>query len=391
MRFLPDKPSLDFLRKEAKDLHAALRESSPQASLADAQRSLAAQYGMRDWGELKAEVMRRAAEVPVAPEGLADALAEAFGLGKVTGAAAPVSFTPMGRCWSVTTQRGRWLAVTVYAWITEAQAETGARLRDAAAAAGVSAPIAVRSPQGRLIETVEGQSWRVHEWIEVGPTPVEPTPAAVARRIGAIYGTLHTLNLPSATPMHWYVTSRRPEADWQRLLDRARAAGKPWADQLEQALPNVFDLCTIEAGSESGTEGDELMLCNCNLIPEHVRIGHHDELVITEWDFAGSLTPRLELGSALIHWTLRPNVSHKAITAIRDGYAGAAGQWPRLQLSSFAVAVTSWLNWAYNTICEAIDPADSDHAAFAERETADLLSRPLTRSSLQEILTGLDT
>ncbi len=48
MRLLPDKPSVDFLRKEAKDLLAALRESSPQASLADAQQALAAQYGMRD-------------------------------------------------------------------------------------------------------------------------------------------------------------------------------------------------------------------------------------------------------------------------------------------------------------------------------------------------------
>ena len=391
MRFLPDKPSLDFLRKEAKDLHAALRESSPQASLADAQRALASQYGVRDWAELKSEVVRRAAEAPVAPEGLAEALAEAFGLGKVTQAASPVSFTPMGRCWSITTDRGRWLAVTVYAWITEAQAETGARLRDAAVAAGVAAPIAVRGPEGRLIETVQGQNWRVHEWIEVGPTPVAPTPAAVARGIGAIYGTLHTLNLPSETSMHWYVTSRRPEADWERLLDRARAAHKPWAEQLKQALPNVFDLCTIGAGAVAGIDGDDLVLCICNLIPENVRIGHHGELVVTEWDFAGPLTPSLELGSALVHWTLRPLVSHKAITAFRDGYVQAAGRWPQLDLACFAVAVTSWLNWTYNTICEAIDPSDNDHAAFAELETADLLGRPLTRSSLQQLLAALST
>ena len=196
MRFLPDKPSLDFLRKEAKDLLAALRESSPQASLTDAQQALAAQYGMRDWAELKSEAERRAAEAPVAPDGLADALASAFGLGRVTDGAAPVSFTPMGRCWSVSTDRGRWLAVTVYPWITAAQAEIGAQLRDAAVAVGVAAPAPVRTPDGRLIETVMGQSWRVHEWIEVGPTPVAPTPAAVAARIGTTYGKLHALANP---------------------------------------------------------------------------------------------------------------------------------------------------------------------------------------------------
>jgi Ser/Thr protein kinase RdoA (MazF antagonist) len=382
VRLLPDKPSLDFLRKEAKDLLAALRESTPHASLADAQRALASQYGMRGWNELKSEAERRAAEAPIAPDGLADALAAAFGLGRVTSAASPVSFTPMGRCWSITTDRGRWLAVTVYPWITHAQAEVGTQLRDAAVAVGVAAPVPVRTPHGRLIETVQGQNWRVHEWIEVGPSPVTPTPAAVARRIGTTYGTLHSLAIPSAAPINPYLTSRKSDAEWTRLLDRACAADKPWAEQLNEILPTLLDLHTIEAD----TDADDVILCNCNLIPENVRIGHNEELVVTEWDFAGSLTPRFELGSALVQWTLRPLVNPTTITAFRDGYVHAAGQWPKLELASFAVAVTAWLNWTYNTICEAVDPADDDHAAFADRETVDLLNRPLTRSSLQQCL-----
>jgi hypothetical protein len=104
----------------------------------------------------------------------------------------------------------------------------------------------------------------------------------------------------------------------------------------------------------------------------------------------GTLTPQLELGSALLHWAVRPFVNRSTVTAFRDGYVDAAGHWPRLQLESFAVGVTSWLNWTYNTICEAIDPTDSDHAVFADRETVDLLNRPVTRSSLQELLTAVD-
>jgi len=386
MRFLPDKPSLGFLRKEAKDLLAALRESSPEASLADAQRALASEYGMRDWIELKSEAERRAAEVPVAPDGLADSLATAFGLGSVTAAATPVSFTPMGRCWSITTARGRWLAVTVYPWITDAQAEVGTRLRDAAVAAGVVAPTPVRSPEGRLIETVQGQNWRVHEWIEVGPPPVTPTPVAVARQVGMTYGTLHSLALPSEEPLSWYLTSRKSEADWEKLLDRARAAHKPWAEQLKQALPAQLDLRTID----TDIDVNEIILCNSNLIPEHVRIGHHDELVITEWDFAGSLTPELELGSALTHWALRPSLNPKALVAFRDGYEETAGHWPKLELASFSIAITAWLNWMHNTICEAIDPTDADHADTSERGTLDLLNHPITRTSLQQLLTALD-
>jgi len=385
MRFLPDKPSLAFLRKEAKDVLAALRESSPEASLAQAQQALATQYGMRDWAELRSEAERRAIEVPVAPGGLADTLAATFGLGAVTQPASPVSFTPMGRCWSITTHRGRWLAVTVYDWITEDQAALGARLRDAAAAAGIAAPTPVRSSRGRLIESVQEQNWRVHEWIEVGPSPVSPTPVAVARRIGTTYGVLHSLAISSSEPLHPYLMWRNSEADWEKLLDRARAAHKPWVKQFEETLPALLELHTLEAELDDR----EYILCNRNLIPENVRTGHHDELVITEWDFAGSLTPELELGSALGHWTMRPQLNPRAITAFRDGYVEATGHWPELQPASFAIAVTAWLNWTYNTICESIDPTDPDHAAFANRETKDLLNQPMTRTSIDQLLAVL--
>jgi hypothetical protein len=76
---------------------------------------------------------------------------------------------------------------------------------------------------------------------------VTPTPAAVARRIGAIFGTLHSLAIPHEAPMGEHLTLRRPDAEWEQLLDRARAAHKPWAEQLDETLPMLFDLRTIEA------------------------------------------------------------------------------------------------------------------------------------------------
>ena len=381
MRLLPDRPSIEYLRKQAKDLLGVLRESDPGASLADAQRALAAEYGERDWPALKAEVERRLADTPAAPDGLAEALAGAFGLGEVTAAATPVSFTPMGRCWGITTDRGRWLAVTVFDWITAEQAELGARLRDAAVAAGVVAPVAVRSPQGQLVERVRGESWRVHEWIDVGPSPVLPISRALARRAGTTLGTLHALAIPSDSPISPYVISRRPEADWYQLRDRARAAGKPWAEQLDASLPALLDL----HGIETDIAADRLMLCNQNFIPSHVRQGRDGELIVMEWDFAGSLTPELEIGIALTHWTMRPSTNPKAVAAFREGYLDVA-EWPKLTLESFGVALTAWLNWAYNAICEAITPDDAERAVFAEREAVGVLDYPMTRAGLEQLL-----
>ncbi len=386
MRFLPDNPSVDFLRQEAKDLLASLRETMPTASLTDAQSALAVQYGVRTWTELKAEVERRRTATPTAPDGLAEALAGAFGLGSITGLLTPVSFTPMGRCWRVTTDRGQWLASTVYGWINETQAENGARLRDAAVAAGLTAPTPVRSRDGRLIELVHGSSWRVHEWLDLGPVPFSPTSAAVSRRVGTIYGVLHSLGMHSEAAINPYLSYQRPAAEWEQLLDRARNAGKPWADRLAALLPALQELKAIEVN----TPTDRLMLCNCNLIPEHTRLGKGDELVVTEWDFAGSLSPDLEIGSALTHWAFRPSINQPGLEAFVAGYRERAGALPTLNLSSFGVAVAGWLNWTYNTMCEAIDPPDADRAAFADLETADLLAQPVTRPELENLLDSIE-
>ena len=59
MKALPERPNLDHLRQQAKDLLATIRASHPETSLATAQTLLARQYGLRTWPELKAEVDRR--------------------------------------------------------------------------------------------------------------------------------------------------------------------------------------------------------------------------------------------------------------------------------------------------------------------------------------------
>ena len=53
---LPDTPNLEWLRKEAKRRLAMLRQSKPDARLADAQFDLARQYGFSSWRALKAHV-----------------------------------------------------------------------------------------------------------------------------------------------------------------------------------------------------------------------------------------------------------------------------------------------------------------------------------------------
>lgn len=59
----PDRPSLEYLRKLAKDRLRALRAADPDAQLADAQLEIAREHGFASWRALKAELDRRRAPV----------------------------------------------------------------------------------------------------------------------------------------------------------------------------------------------------------------------------------------------------------------------------------------------------------------------------------------
>lgn len=385
MRILPDTPSLDFLRQEAKDLLASMRESNSQASLAQAQRTLAGQYGFRSWLDLKAEVERRRAAVPSAEPGLGEALASSFGLGATVAPISAVSHDPMGRTWSLTTERGRWLASPVYPWITNEQAERGAKLLEAARAAGITAPAPARSAAGRLIETVAGGQWRVHSWMELGPIPVQPLHSDVARRVGELLGTLHALRIPSAAAINPYLTWRRPMPDWEELVERATAAGKDWVvTGLSGLLPTVAELNSVEAK----VSPESVILCNCNLVPEHVRTGRRGTLVIVEWAFTGSNTPEQELGYVLGHWLMQPTENATAARHFLEGYRARTCEVPELAVDSFATHIASWLNWTYNTVCEAIGDSQEDQhvVEVAERQVRHLMAHPLSIAKLEAFL-----
>jgi hypothetical protein len=63
-RELPDRPNLEYLKNQAKDRLQDLRRSDANAQLADAQHSVACEYGFASWPKLKAHVEALMQEVP---------------------------------------------------------------------------------------------------------------------------------------------------------------------------------------------------------------------------------------------------------------------------------------------------------------------------------------
>ena len=66
-RELPDRPNLEYLKKQAKALLRDLQRQQPEAQLADAQHAIAREYGFSSWPALHAHVEQMAALTEKSP------------------------------------------------------------------------------------------------------------------------------------------------------------------------------------------------------------------------------------------------------------------------------------------------------------------------------------
>ncbi|MEU4425202.1 phosphotransferase [Actinoplanes sp. NPDC024001] len=378
MKTLPDNPDLGHLRRQAKDLLAGLRELRPGATLADAQASLADQYGFRTWTELKAEVDRRQGQAEVAAPELARRITARFGLGEPAGEMRSLSRPDeVGRRWLLPTTRGRFTARTVDDVYPVTDGTANARFQEAAARAGVLLPAPVRSTDGAVVERIDGSSWRVYEWLRTGPPLVAPVSAPITRAVGAVLATVHGLAIPAGSLCPW-TSTRLAGRSWPEVADLATAKGAPWAPVLVAALPTLLEL---EALSAAPIPAGAPVLCHNNLTPGNVRAGAAGRLVVTGWEHAAGLPPVWELCSALVNWTATPS----GVRALLDGYQERAGAVPALSLDSFRGTATALQNYVAGQIDLALEAGPGD-LAFAERNVRHLLTHLPSRAGYERIL-----
>jgi hypothetical protein len=380
MKTLPDNPHLDHLRKQAKDLLAGLRDSDPRATLADAQASLARQYGFRTWTDLKAEVDRRQGQVDVADPEVARQIADRFALGTVTGPMTSLSRADeIGRRWLLETDRGRWTARTVDDVFPVTDGEENARFQDAALRAGVTLPAPVRSTSGAVVEAVGGNSWRVYEWLNSGPPLAAPVSATITRAVGELLATLHGLRIPVAGICPWS-SVRFATATWAELADVAAGKGAGWAPVLAAAVPTLTGLQSVGEGVEPG----EPVLCHNNVMPGNVRVGAGGRLVLTGWEHANGLPPAWELSSALVNWAVDPGggINAAGARALIEGYGPAPG----LSLATFRGAATALQNYVSGQIEIALQAEGAEEVRFTDRNIRHLLTHLPSRETYERLL-----
>jgi phosphotransferase family enzyme len=381
VKTLPDNPDLKHLRQQAKDLLAGLRDTDPATSLAAAQKSLARQYGFGNWTDLKAEVDRMRGRADVADPARARAVADAFGLGDVTGEMRSMARPDdMGRQWSLTTTRGRWAVRTMDTWWPIVSHEQDAALQEAALAAGVLLPAPVRSRAGNIAEVVEDHVWRAYEWRHSGPPMAAPAGSDVTRELGGIIATLHSLALPVDRVSPWHA-SRLTPVTWPELAATARDKQAAWASALDAAVGVLEEFETID------DRPGEPVLTHNTIGPGQTRRGPNGRLVVFAWEHAGGQPPSWELGNALMDWAVEPGggVNTAGARALVEGYRATAGALPELDMAMFRGAVTGLANYVFGQVQGALAAADG----FADRSVRHVLANLPTLTTLERLLAAV--
>ncbi len=254
--------------------------------------------------------------------------------------------------------------------------------------AGLSVPLPVRAAVGRVLATIEGCRWRLHEAIKLGPAPITITPD-LARVAGHALGVLHRLALPtdrsitappSAPIQARWLTSQPTEQQWRTLARCASEADAQWAVTLDALKPTLV----AAASMCRDLSGERTILSKHRLIPGDVRarpdrnIGHPQT---GSTPVRCRLVMRSEPRSPSVTRATTPPfcVPTSTVTAGRCDSAGARRR-------NFTTAISATLNWTATRIDIALTSCDEERREVAAREVPGLLANPPTRERFERII-----
>jgi Ser/Thr protein kinase RdoA (MazF antagonist) len=326
----------------------------------------------------------------------ADEAAAVFGLGRVQGLPVVAARGEMGRIWRLETATGPWALKEVFRPGPDAAdlARLDTAFQEAALGAGVPLPRPIVAPDGRVLVEVgpadHRRSVRVYAWIDLrGREAVVPL-----GEVAAILGRLHALAIPDPRPIDPWFRDPVPADRWPALIDRARAAGVPWAPTLEHLVPDLLAGTELAArafaGSGSGAGSSDppaTITCHLDYNPENVLLDTRGRPVVVDWENSGPELADQELASALAEFVADPAETATFLRA----YADAGGPARLRGRSSFGMILTVQAALVRTYAERALDPSFSDEdRARSAHWVADIAAQVFTVERVDRWLEAAD-
>jgi Ser/Thr protein kinase RdoA (MazF antagonist) len=304
----------------------------------------------------------------------AGAIARIFGLGDGAALTGTVARGEQGLVAQLATSRGMWAVKTSFAETPADLDGEDVEFQTAARAAGVPAPMVVRTIAGAPWADVGGVPVRVYEWVDVLPQDRTIDPARVARMLAAVH------RVPFAGRRlqdGWY--SDPVGADgWDRLIAALTAAAAPFAAGLAAVRD---DLVAVEALLEPATD---LRTCHRDLWADNVRGTASGGLCVIDWDNCGLADPGQELAVALFEFAAGdPDRARE----LHGEYHRCGGPGRVERRGDFSMAIAQLGHITEFACRHWLDPAataaEREHQAVRVRES---IEEPLTVEAIDALL-----
>ena len=296
-----------------------------------------------------------------------------FALGDHAVLRGPVAAGRLGDVWRLSTDRGDFAVKDARFPVDPAEVAADAAYQDRVRSHGVPMPAVQRTAEGEALVQLASGPVRVYSWVDVLPPQRGIDPVEV----GALVAAIHRVHVVARTTVDpWYVA---PIGDpvWRDLTTRLRAAGAPFADQLEVLLPDVL------AAEALLVETDAVQVCHRDLWADNVLRTPDDGLVVLDWENSGPGDPAGELGVVLFEFGQGDDGRMRELFASYVEAGGPArlqqpGDLTMLIAQSGHIARTGCERWLAATS----DEGRADNAAWV----GEFLDEPVTVATVEAIL-----
>lgn len=223
-------------------------------------------------------------------------LAERFGLSGPAALEGPVDRGFQGQVWRLTCGARAYAVKEALTPIDEHQIAAAFALQQRAVAAGVVAPRQLLTVGGDLAVSVDDETLRVFDWLELAAPDRHLNPVGVGRLLAA----LHTAGGPTTAAVDpWFVDPVGRDR-WVELIAELRLADAPFAATLDALIDELV-------GSEAILEPPrDVIVCHRDLWADNLRAGADGSPVAIDWDNCGPAPMAGELAMVLVEFGTSP-------------------------------------------------------------------------------------
>jgi len=223
----------------------------------------------------------------------AQAVADAFGLGRAASLSEPVARGELGEIRRLETDQGVWaVKQSLEPYDDEDAPEHSGAFHLASWNAGVPCPRPIVSPSRDFSVEVAGEVVRVYTWVDLA----DPDTGLDPGNIGELVARLHTVRVRDDVPVHPWFEAPIGEREWKGLLKASRAAGAPYVDRLAELLPHLVEVESILAPMQPK------QVCHLDLWADNLRRTSDGGLCVIDFDNCGPADPSRELAMVLVEF-----------------------------------------------------------------------------------------